>query len=101
MVETCRGVQSTVSPWLGDVAVEFCRSTTVKNVARRVFNDGVVGVPWKSWSLLTEGAPSCRGSCDFGLTSLRDFEEFLRLKYGIYPSKLQKIKMPILLKFQI
>ena len=23
----------------------------------------------------------------FGLTSLRDFEEFLRLKYGIYPSK--------------
>jgi hypothetical protein len=36
---------------------------------------------------------------DLGSTSLRDFEEFLRLKYGIYPSKLQKIKMPILLKF--
>ena len=86
MVETCRGVQSTVLPWLGDVAVEVCRSTTMKNVARRVFNDRVVGVPWKSWSLLTEGAPSCRGSCVW-LASLRDFEEFLRLKYGIYPSK--------------
>ena len=62
MVETCRGVQSTVLPWLGDVAVGFCRSTTVINVARRVFNDGVVRVPWKSWSLMTEVAGVGGGS---------------------------------------
>ena len=81
MVETCRGVQSTVLPWLGDVAVGFCRSSMVTNVARRVFNDGVVGVPWNSWSFLTEVAPHGCGSCDLEMTSLRDFEEFLRLKY--------------------